>query len=250
MAHTDNNHKAYINAKGKRVIRVTDVIKIMAKDQLILWANMLGFKHVSYKSELERTANIGSLVHSVLEAYHNPHMLATVDYDDYSIYDYGDKLEATHAIESFFKWYDHLLRTKSFKVMYTEHVVVGENLGGTIDCVIRGWEDPNKVILVDYKTSKEFYLTQFLQTAAYRDIYEEVHGRNTVEGVMIIIMDKKYGDSAQARFVNSKNLDLFSDCFWCMYDLARSSKMLEQSMSELTEYIDQEVNINEPKNDV
>lgn len=46
---TNNNNKVYINANGERVLRVTEVIKMLSKDQLLFWANMLGFKQVSYK---------------------------------------------------------------------------------------------------------------------------------------------------------------------------------------------------------
>lgn len=235
--HTNNNYKAYVNADGNRVMRVTDVIKVMAKDQLILWANMLGFKNISYKKELERTANIGSLVHSVLEAYHSPNLLAEIDYDEFNISDYGDKLEVRHALDSFFAWYENTSNHHPFKVAFTELVVVGKQLGGTIDCGIQGWKDPDKFIFVDYKTSKGFYLTQFLQLAAYAMLYEEVYGKKTVEGIMVIIMDKKYGNPAQARFISRKNLDLFIDCFQYMFCLAASSRYLEGSLPSLSEYI-------------
>lgn len=60
MGKKDKNHfETYVNAKGERVMRVSTVINKLAKDQIAIWANMLGFKHIDYKKELERTANIG-----------------------------------------------------------------------------------------------------------------------------------------------------------------------------------------------
>ena len=101
---TDNHHKYYINDEGEHVMRVSDVIKLVAKEQLMVWANMLGFKGISYKKELERTANIGSLCHSVIEMYFNKNYLAVVDYDEFNIEYYGDKLEVRRALDSFFVW--------------------------------------------------------------------------------------------------------------------------------------------------
>ena len=43
MSKTNNHIKQYINADGEKVMRITEVIKVLAKDQLMTWANILGF---------------------------------------------------------------------------------------------------------------------------------------------------------------------------------------------------------------
>ena len=48
MKHTDNNYKYYVNSHGEHVMRVSEVIKILSKEQFAVWANMLGFKGVNY----------------------------------------------------------------------------------------------------------------------------------------------------------------------------------------------------------
>lgn len=231
---TDNNHKYYVNRYGEHVRRVSDVIKILAKEQITIWANMLGFKGVSYKKELERTANIGSLFHSVNEAYFNKKIIAVTNWEDYGIEDDNDKIEARHAIDSFMLWIREFKKHHSYNVRHTEFVVVGDNLGGTIDCIIDGWDDPEKAIFVDYKTSSDFYLTQFLQLAAYVMIYEEIYGTDTVEGVMVVIADKKKGHKAKARFLPRKEMDPFISCFQCMYDVAVGTHLLNTALKELT----------------
>lgn len=235
MAHTDNNKKVYINSDGDRVMRVSEVIRMLSKDQLLFWANMLGFKGISYKNELERTTNIGSLVHDVIENYVNPNKLAIIDFDEYNVKDYGSKIEVRHAIESFFKWFRKV--RKSYTVKNTEFVVVGKNLGGTIDCIIEGFKDPNKVIFVDYKTSPNFYLTQFLQLAAYVVIYEEVYGPDTVEGVMVIQLDKKLGNEARAKLLPRKKMNLFIELFINLFNVAWCTKALEKSYGDFLETI-------------
>jgi len=51
MKKTDNNYKAYINKYGERVMRVSEIIKLIGKEQITIWANMLGFKGIKYKDE-------------------------------------------------------------------------------------------------------------------------------------------------------------------------------------------------------
>ena len=237
MAKTDNHNKYYINSYGERVMRVSEVIKILAKDQLITWANMLGFKHIDYKQELERTANIGSLCHDVLESYFSKNRLAVVDYDDFNIESYGDKIEVRNALDSFFRWFKRLRKTRTYNIKFTERVVIGKDLGGTIDCAIDGWDDPRKAIFVDYKTSKSFYLTQFLQLAAYVMLYEEIEGKDTVEGIMVVRLEKRQGKEADAWFIHRKELDPFIMCFQCMYDTARGTNILNHYLRSIVERI-------------
>lgn len=234
MGRTDNHLKSYVNKNGQKVPRVSEVIKMLAKDSIIFWANSLGFKGVSYKKELERTANIGSLCHDVIEGYFDKQRLADIDFDRFNIEDYGSKMEVRRALESFFRWYRKFIKHHTYNVVFTERIVVGDRLGGTIDCGIEGWKDPNKIIFVDYKTSGDFYLTQFLQLAAYVWIYEEVYGDDTVEGVMVIRMDKN-GKDAEARFLPRKRLDEYITCFQCLYDVTIGVKFLTANFREDTE---------------
>lgn len=234
MKHTDNNHKVYVNSKGERVMRVSQVIKRLAKEQLIIWANMLGFKGISYKQELERTATIGTMAHAIAENYVNPKRLAVIDFEEFGITDPRDQKEARNEIKSFVKWFDGIRH--KFKVLHTEFTVVGETLGGTIDCIIEDWDDPEKVIFVDYKSSG-FYLTQFLQLAAYVMIYEEVYGKNKVGGVMVVAMDKKHGEKAQARLIRRKNLKPFMMMFKSLFETAYCEEILNACFPELMEKI-------------
>lgn len=233
MGRTNNNLKAYINKHGERVPRVSEVIKTLAKDSLITWANFLGFKHVDYKKELERVRNIGSLCHDVLEGYFNTDRLAEIDFELFDVSDYGSKMEVRLALESFIKWYKRFIKNNTYNVKFTELTVVGETLGGTIDCGIDGWKDPNKVIFIDYKTSGDFYLTQFLQLAAYTMLYEEIYGPDTVEGVMVVRLDKK-GRTGEARFLPRKKMKEYIICFQCLYDVTMGIKFLNANFKEDT----------------
>ena len=231
MAKTDNHSKMYINADGERVLRITEIIKVLAKDQLIIWANMLGLDGIKYRSEMTRMGNIGTMFHGVIEQYMTPGELAVIDFDEYEVYGYQSRLEATNALKSFFKWFENLSRP--YNVKFTEKVIVGKRYGGTIDCGIDGWEDPSKVIFVDYKSSRDFYLSQVLQLSGYVRLYEEVNGPDTVEGVMIVHADKKKGKTAKGLFFSRKEMDPFLICFDCLYNTAVMTKMLDTSWKGL-----------------
>lgn len=168
----------------------------------------------------------------------NPKRISVLDYEKYDISNYGDKIEVTNAIMSFKKWIKALRKAgKQYKVAFTEMIVVGEKLGGTIDCGIAGFDDSNKIILVDYKTSSGIYLTMFLQLAAYVMIYEELYGKDKIEGIMVIRLDKKHGDKAEARLIKRDRLDPFISAFKSMYYMASNIKLLENVHWSLTERI-------------
>lgn len=225
----------YINNDGKQVPRITEVIKVLAKDSLILWANMLGFKRIKYRDELERTANIGTMVHGLLEDFNSPNTLAIENYEEYGIYSYGDQIEAKNAIESFFKWYRK--HSDLYKVVFAEKVIVGQEVGGTIDIGLRGIKDPKKVILGDYKTSGGIYLTMYLQLAGYVSLYEEENGPDTVEGVVVFQLDKKNGDPAHVMFLPRERLTPYMNAFRILLQTAQITKILDNA------YLDDTVNL-------
>ena len=203
---TNNGAKVYINSRGEQVMRITQVIRVLAREQLVVWANLIGLDGIKYREEMDRTAGIGNMVHGVIEQYTSGE-LAHIDYEAYGVLDSMSRREARNAIDSFFLWYEDV--KNDYHVRFTEKVVVGDKLGGTIDCGIDGFEDPRKVIFVDYKTSSAFHLSQFLQLAGYVKIYEEVYGKDTVEAVMVVLADKRYGKKARSRMIRSFNTPSF-----------------------------------------
>lgn len=225
---TDNHNRRYASPSGTPVLRISEVIKTLAKEQLVFWANMLGWKHIRYQDELDRTANIGTFAHGVIEQYYNKREICIYDYESYGIYRFSDKNEAYNAAKSFFKW---LRKNERFyKVLETECTLVNEDVGGTIDCIIECPNDPDKVILVDYKTSTKIHFTQFLQLAGYLMLYESVNGRNSVAGAMVMRLDKKHGQKAEAKFISYEDMIPYVECFKSLMTVAYLSKALETNM--------------------
>lgn len=220
-----NDTKIYVNKKGKIVPRVSEILKLLAKDQLILWANYLGFKRIDYKSELDRTARIGTMAHDVIDSLTagNPVLL---DYAKYKLYAPKDIMEAKNCVKSFLKWYE---KNKDwYKVILSDETFVSESFGGTLDCVIQSiyTKDKNHVIISDYKTSKQFTLSHFIQLVGYLMILEDTTDYK-VDGVMIVRMNKADGKIAQHRLYRRDELQPYLDIFTSLVKIHASLNELK-----------------------
>lgn len=207
----DNNNNVYINSDGEKVPRVSEIINNLAKSQLIVWANYLGFKRIDYKKELDRTAGIGSYVHEFIDNYTNN--LFKLDlHEDLKRKVGGDDnaQEVYNCIRSFRKWHEE--NKDWYKVVNSELRLVGKNFGGTLDCVIESPFNSKHVVICDYKTSKQFAVTQFLQLVAYSILYEDILNIE-VDGIMVIRMDKKGGSKAKYRLLTKDQLHPFIEVF-------------------------------------
>lgn len=227
----DNHEKLYINKNGKRVLRISEIVRILGKDQLLIWANMLGFKKILYRSELERTANIGTMVHAVLEDFADESTLTDLEsfsFSDYDICQASDKLEVMNALQSFFSWYRK--NSKLFKVVDTEVEMVGDMFGGTTDVVLQSPWHADRVIIGDYKTAKSVYLSMYLQTGGYIALYEELHGKNSCDGAVIFQLDKRRGKPASPKFIDRKAMQKYIDAFFALVHVATLTKDLEDSL--------------------
>ena len=50
---------------GKEYPSVTTIIQSLGSEEIVKWANHLGFKHLDYTKELEKTAINGTKVHDL-----------------------------------------------------------------------------------------------------------------------------------------------------------------------------------------
>lgn len=228
---TDNHGKVYINAHGKPVMRISEVIRTLGKDQLVVWANILGFKKIRYKDELDRTANIGTMVHGILEDLADETTVTELDrFGEFGIYSYSDRLEAMNAVNSFLLWQKK--NEDLYKVVATEVVMVGEEVGGTTDVILQSPWHKDRVIIGDYKTAKAVYLSMYLQAAGYIKLYEELNGAKTCDGAVIFQLDKHYGTRAKPKFIKRKAMQKYIDAFEALLVVAKSVKKLEHDLND------------------
>lgn len=169
----------YKNNEGIDIPSVTTVINtILHKPGIAEWSNTLGLHGKKYLEVLNEKANIGTYVHNAIERYlkgedYKPIMFPALD-KEVKIY-----------LTSFISF----LNSHEIKNPIMEKTYVCEKYGGTVDLIC---ELDGKMVLCDFKTSKSFYISHFIQLSAYLALIckndEDLY--NKIENCYIIRVNK------------------------------------------------------------
>lgn len=203
-----SDHSTYVNNKKVEVPSATTILKILNKPFIAKWANSLGWKRQSYDKVLEESANKGTFVHELLHEY----MFKEGKKFDISNPDIVNFIyENVNAFKDFEKQYE-------FKPLWGEKSFSVERYGGTVDLYC---ELNNKNTILDFKTSKRFYSSHFIQLGAYTQLLEE--NDLLVEQVAILrIHEGEFHIKIMSRQEIDKYIDIFNkltDLFYMVYDL-------------------------------
>lgn len=206
------DHTVYRNDEEMVVPSVTTILKIINKEELLYWANSLGYKRISVRSELESHAYIGSCAHYAIDEYFKT---GRIDLD--SIIDerrITENICVKNAFISFSKYF--IENRKDFEIIENEKSISGKKFGGTLDLLAK--YKKNKLILCDFKTSKDFYISMFLQLAAYDLLLKETE-KMKIDGYMVILLDKKNGNKAKIKLIDDKEeMKFYRECFKKLVD--------------------------------
>lgn len=155
-------HTRYCTSDGKTVPGTTTVTGLLNKPQLVIWANRLGLEGIDSTKYRDKTANIGTCAHLMVQNY-----LAGVEQPDYSLFSQDDISQAENALLSFWEWE----KTHKIEPLMLEQPMVSElyRYGGTVDCVAKM---DDKIWLIDFKTGKAIYDEMAIQLAAYRNLLD------------------------------------------------------------------------------
>lgn len=223
LSHRNNEyipkkgHTTYKNSQGLYVPSVTTVIKMIPKESLIYWANHLGWQRKSVTKELNYSAEVGTHAHNIIEKI----ILGTYGEDDKQ---YLNDTLVHNSVTSFYLWWKE--NKNDIEIVDIERKLEGEEYGGTCDCICRY---KGKLMIFDFKTSKDFYFSMFVQLAAYVKLYENVSNEK-VQDVAVLRMDKNKGNIAEIKFMSDINngcIDFYYDVFKKCLDLYRSIYMIE-----------------------
>ena len=203
-----SDHSTYINKEEVEVPSVTTIIKLLNKPFIAKWANNLGWKRQSYDKVLEESANRGTFVHEILHEY---------------LFKEGKKFNLSNP-EVLNFLYENLNTFKEFEKDYDIKPIWGEKsfsldkFGGTVDLYC---ELDNKYTILDFKTSKRFYSSHFIQLGAYIQLLEANDYK--VEQVAILrIREGEYDIRIIDREDMGRYIDIFNklvDLFHMIYDL-------------------------------
>lgn len=203
-----SEHSTYINKKEVEVPSVTTIIKLLNKPFIAKWANSLGWKRQSYDKVLEESANKGTFVHETLHEY---------------LFKEGKKFDLSNP-EVLNFLYENLNTFKEFEKDYDIKPIWGEKsfsldkFGGTVDLYC---ELDKKYTILDFKTSKRFYSSHFIQLGAYIQLLEA----NDYKVEQVAILRIKEGDY-DIKIINREDMndyiELFNrlvEVFYLVYEL-------------------------------
>jgi ATP-dependent exoDNAse (exonuclease V) beta subunit len=203
-----SEHSTYINKEKVEVPSVTTIIKLLNKPFIAKWANSLGWKRQSYDKVLEESANKGTFVHETLHEY---------------LFKEGKKFDLSNP-EVLNFLYENLNTFKEFEKDYDIKPIWGEKsfsldkFGGTVDLYC---ELDNKYTILDFKTSKRFYSSHFIQLGAYIQLLEA----NDYKVEQVAILRIREGDY-DIKIINREDMndyiELFNrlvEVFYLVYEL-------------------------------
>jgi len=160
---------------GKEVPSVTTILNELAKPGLEKWYGRLGI--VEAERQKNSAAEFGSKVHAAVEAIYHGQEPASID------------KRFDSAIANFKKWADHHIK----EWIAFERAVYHDELmyAGTVDAFAR-LKGSNKLVLVDFKTSKKVRDEHYLQVVAYAKatrIEDDVVNLKDIKGAIIVHLD-------------------------------------------------------------
>lgn len=166
-------HQLYFNSQGVKLPSVTTIVGL-AKPDLSWWHNRQGLMGVDTTVYVQRTADIGTIVHARIEAELRGMVL------DESNLDPEIAEISKHGYVRFMNWWND----QDLDMRTTEQRMVSEKMqvGGTLDLVAERRIAPGHLLLIDIKSSAAVRRTMKIQVAgAYAPMYREVTGRSLAE---------------------------------------------------------------------
>ena len=203
-----SDHSTYINNDKVEVPSATTILKILNKPFIAKWANSLGWKRQSYDKVLEESSKKGTFVHELIHEY---------------LFKEGKKFDITNPdIVNFI--YENINAFKEFekehifKPKWGEKSFSVERYGGTVDLYC---ELDDKDTILDFKTSKRFYSSHFIQLGAYIQLLEN----HDIFVEQVAILRIKKGET-EIKIIPRKDMEeyinLFNkllEVFYLVYDL-------------------------------
>jgi len=207
-------HQRYYLADGTLVPGVTTVLSVLAKPALVTWANRLGLEGVDVTKYVDKTANIGTLAHYLIECN------VKAEEPDLEPFSAEEIRLARWALKSYRTWRE----ANSPRYIASELQLVSErwHYGGTIDAiaVIGG-----KRWVVDFKTSKTLYQEHIIQVAAYLRLARENGYR--VGGARVVRIGRTPEEGFEERVFLAKDLKKYWEIFRHALAIYRLKKELK-----------------------
>ncbi len=180
---------SFYEIDGRQYPRVTSILGIIAKPQLLYWYGKNGT--AKCKAIISESQEIGTRVHKYIE---NILRSGQLDLENET------NANVVKALMAFQDW----RKSNRLEPEKLEYTVYSRKHGyaGTMDYL--GLCN-NKLVIMDWKTSNAIYPESRLQVAAYAKAVNEMDGRRVKKGV-ICRFDKKNGSFEVAEYDNLSEL--------------------------------------------
>lgn len=219
------DHTTYRNNDGDVVPSVTTILKVISKENLIYWANNLGWQRKSVKTELDNSSEIGTLAHNFIEAIllndDTNQKLLRIKIQNLPKY-LRDPI--INSVISFKAWWND--NKDNFEIISCETEMACDTYGGTAD-IIALYQ--GNLVILDLKTSKSFYYSMFLQLAAYVKMYKKMFKKEPKDAA-ILKLDKYNGNIAKILWISELpgDLDFYYQSFKKALELFTNIHILEK----------------------
>lgn len=191
---------------------------------------------IAHKDKLEDAGEVGHAAHGWIEKYIKA-LIAHTDYrETFLLPEFPKEERAVSCIKAALKW----IQAHNVLWIHTEKKIYSRDYGyaGTMDGLahVDSCNDPeccpvpfkDKLSVIDWKTSNYLYIEFILQTAAYKQAYEEEHNVE-IEDIWVIRLGKEDGEF-QAWHVPSFLQHLGWLAFQDALNLSRSMRDIEESL--------------------
>ena len=164
--------------KDKRLSSVKKFLKKAPVDDPEKWLTLCDEAYSAHATKLKTSASGGTDMHEVMEGYVK-----------YCIEQYnGEPVNITEDNPKLIMFKEWAIKNVKKFIISEAHCFSKEYwLGGIIDCVYEDME--GKLVVLDFKSSKEVYLSQFWQCVGY-SIQLEENGAYTSDGELLLKLDK------------------------------------------------------------
>lgn len=214
----DKEHTKYYNSYGTQVPSCTTVVKLLDKPELVGWANYMGFRRINTTKFLEKKALYGTCCHELAEQYLQGIVLKNTDFVD-GIFEMNDRSEMLSKLEKF----GNKLNEVGANILGMELEMHGQHFGGTLDLLVH-IPSKNRLVLLDFKTSKNVYNSHLIQLGGYCILLKELYGLDVTD-IGIVLLSRNPEDSDFINLIqrsdNSVNEKIFMkllDIYWLLQE--------------------------------
>lgn len=219
MDDSDGTHR-YTKGDGKVYPSVTTILgAISYTKHIVRWANSLGFKHINYEDELERTAIEGTYMHAFAQCLVDPeHGEAPNIKEPLVQYYVRQRIQGLKLKLKFHEGH--------WSTIFTETPLISETyeIGGTLDWYAM-WYD--KKTLFDFKSSSGLRTKHLLQLGGY-DLMLQDNGE-VIDQAGIWLVKR---DNCVINIIDRPTLDRCAELFLKVKDWYYENMEMERIVTE------------------